>query len=107
MKKNYYIEFIVKNGNNSGDVGRNTGYVFLDGRYHEIIFAKLIHSTLSEATRRYTKRQKAIWKDVERRFGVLRTRFQIMETSSRLYFIADMVRMSEGDVRLHNVMLRL
>jgi hypothetical protein len=59
-------------------------YLLMDGIYPKwSIFVQSIHLALDEKRAYFSSRQEAVWKDVERCFGVLQSRFAIVRNPSQ------------------------
>eukprot|EP00171_Calliarthron_tuberculosum_P002978 IDg2978t1 len=87
---------------------RRMGYFLVDGIYPRwTIFARPIHQPTREDESRYTKLQEALRKDIERAFGVLQARFQVLRRESFLWCKNDVVAVSETCVILHNMLVRM
>lgn len=87
---------------------RHDGYFIVDGIYPPwMIFARPIHSPMCESESRYTKLQEALRKDIERCFGVLQARFQILRKENHYWEDSFIVRISGVCVTLHNMMVRM
>ena len=71
------------------------------------IFAVPISSTDNPFERKYSFQQKSVRKDVERLFGVLHSRFEILRRENRRWQLGETIRISNACVILHNVIIRI
>lgn len=87
---------------------RMQNYVLVDGIYPDWpLFVKPIHEPRCTAERRFSNRQEVERKDVDCAFGILQGRFRIMRRVGFLYYIEDIIAMTEAVVILHNLMTRM
>lgn len=87
---------------------RRLCYFLVDGIYFPWpIFAKPIHDPMDTGEQIYTKKQEARRKDIERCFGVLQSRFQILRRENMRWDKREIVRISETCVILHNILIRM
>ena len=83
-------------------------YLLGDGIYPNWpLFAKPIHQPTDEGQKCYTKRQEAIRKDIERCFGVMQARFEIIRRENRRWDKNEVVMISEVCSILHNMIIRM
>lgn len=83
-------------------------YFLGDGIYPNWpLFAKPIHHPMNEREKVYTKRQEAIRKDIERCFGVLQSRFEVLRRENRRWTKGDVVRTSEVCAIIHNMLVKM
>ena len=83
-------------------------YFLVDGIYPGWpIFAKPIHQSTSTKESNYSVRQEAVRKDVERLFGVLQTRFEILRREMRKWDFNELVRITNVCIILHNMIVRM
>lgn len=83
-------------------------YLLGDGIYPDWpLFAKPIHHPANEREQLYSKRQEAIRKDIERCFGVLQSRFEILRRENRRWNKDEVVRISEVCAIIHNMIIRM
>ena len=57
--------------------------------------------------RKYSRNQEALWKDLERFFGVIRSKFEILRPEMRGWDVEDVVKISQICVIMHNMIVRL
>ena len=85
-------------------VTRTIPYFLSDGIYPRWpIFARPIHQPMNEKEKNYSKVQEEIRKDVERAFGVLQCKWQIIERPSRLWSSHMMHKVMAATIILHNM----
>lgn len=83
-------------------------YFLGDGIYPNWpLFAKPIHQPTTDQEQVYTKRQEAIRKDIERCFGVIQARFEVLRRENRRWVKGDIVRTSEVCAILHNMLINM
>lgn len=93
-----------------GETGRmrKMGYFLVDGIYPSWpIFAKPIHQPITEEEGKYSAFQEAVRKDVERLFGVLQTRFEILRREIRKWELDSIIQITNVCVLLHNMIIRM
>ncbi|CAN6272488.1 unnamed protein product [Urochloa humidicola] len=84
----------------------NTGYYLADGIYPEwAVFVKSINSPQMEKHKLYAMTQEGCRKDVERVFGVLQSRFNIVRRPARLWKRKSIGRIMKVCVILHNMIV--
>lgn len=89
-------------------VTRDMLYLLADGIYPDwIIFAKPIHHPTTVQEKEYSKLQESVRKDVERCFGVLQSRFEILRRENRRWDVNEVARISETCVILHNMLVKM
>ena len=87
---------------------RYTPYFLADGIHpHWRIFAQPIHHPETESERKYTKRQEAVRKDVERCVGVLQARFNVLRVENRMWYIDAVLDQGSTCVILHNMLVQI
>ena len=85
---------------------RDYTYFLADGIYPRWkIFAKPIQKPTTSKNKNYTKRQEAARKDVERAFGVLQARFQILQRPARVWTSQKMDLIIKACIILHNMVV--
>ena len=83
-------------------------YLLSDGIYPNWgMFAKPIKGGETVEERRYSGNQEAVRKDVERLFGVLQSRFEILRREMRGWDVEDVVKISQVCVIMHNMIVRM
>lgn len=94
------VQFTV-NGNQY-----NTGYYLADGIYPEWkTFVKTIQLSQTDEDILYAARQEEERKDVERAFGVLQSRFNIVCRPAWMWQRGDVINIMEACVILHNMIV--
>ena len=89
------------NGNNY-----NLGYYLADGIYPEwAIFVKTIPRPQGEKRKLFSKYQEGQQKDVERAFGVFKSRFAIVRDPARFWDKGDLARIMRACIILHNMIV--
>lgn len=84
----------------------DTGYYLADGIYPEwAAFVKTIRKPQTEKHKLYAQRQEGARKDVECAFGVLQSRFDIVNRPARLWKRNDVVNIMQACVILHNMIV--
>lgn len=71
------------------------------------MFASPIHQPTNEQESPYTKVQEALRKDIERAFGVLQARFNVLRKESYLWRKKEVLAVSRTCVILHNMLVRM
>jgi hypothetical protein len=85
---------------------RNQPYFLVDGIYPDYgCFVKTIEAPETEKKKYFAKRQEGIRKDVERAFGVLQARFNIIKTPSRFWDTETMGMVMKTCLILHNMII--
>ena len=84
-------------------------YYFLgDGIYpHWPIIALPITGSNVKSEQKYSFNQESVRKDVERLFGILQSRFEILRRESRRWDLSETIRISNVCVILHNIITRM
>ena len=83
-------------------------YLLADGIYPNWpVFAKPMHRAESAGEKRYSQRQETVRKDVERLFGVLQSRFEILRREFRYWDRDFIVQVTNVCVILHNLIVRM
>ncbi|KAE8999521.1 hypothetical protein PR001_g19035 [Phytophthora rubi] len=81
-------------------------YYLVDGIYPPYAcFVATIRHPNTQKERLYAKRQESMRKDVERTFGVLRSKFRILKLPSRIWFGKDMLYVMKACVIIHNMII--
>jgi len=84
----------------------NTCYYLADGIYPEwAVFVKSIKAPQVEKHKLYALNQEGCRKDIERAFGVLQSRFNIVRRPSRLWKRKSIGRIMKACVILHNMIV--
>lgn len=84
----------------------NTWYYLADGIYPEwVTFVKTIQLPQTDEHKLYAARQERTRKDVERAFGVLQSRFNIVCRLARMWRQGDVINIMEACVILHNMIV--
>jgi Plant transposon protein len=84
----------------------NKVWIMVDGIYPELSrFVKTISVPVSQAHRMYSKWQESCRKSVERAFGVLQRKFQILSRPVELYHEEDIRNVVNTCLILHNMMV--
>lgn len=82
------------------------GYYLTDGIYPQwAVFVKSIKEPQSAKDKLFAAMQEGARKDVERAFGVLKQRFKIVAEPSRLWDQADIAKIMQACVILHNMIV--
>ena len=85
-------------------VQRNLPYLLVDGIYYDwAMLVKSLSEPRTPAQKAFAAAQEAVWKDVERAFGVLQGRFHILSRPSNLWLERDMAAVIHCCVILHNM----
>ena len=80
--------------------------MLVDGIYPEISqFVKAFSQPVGEKASFFTLKQESARKDVERAFGVLQSRFAILTTPSKLWYMDDMMYVIRCCICLHNFII--
>jgi len=83
-------------------------YLLADGIYPDWpIFIKPKKDPTDVAERRFSSNQEAARKDIERFFGVLKGRFQILRRELKVWELDDIILISKTCVILHNLIVRM
>lgn len=83
-------------------------YLLGDGIYpHWPIFALPLPKSTDPLEKQYSFKQESIRKDVERLFGILQSRFEILRRENRRWELYETIRISNTCVVLHNMMIRM
>lgn len=99
MKDGYYI-------NDSGTTSKIL-YLLGDLIYpYWVIFAKPIHHPENDEAR-YTVRKDSILKDIERFFGILQSRSEIIRRENRRWQKEEVITISDVCVIIHNILISL
>jgi hypothetical protein len=81
-------------------------YLLADGIYPPwSIFLQPIHEPQGEKKKHYSKLQAAARKDVERAFGVLQARFDIVKNPCRLWDMGTIHNIMMGCILIHNMVV--
>ena len=81
--------------------------MLVDGIYPEISrFVKTISEPTNKASKRYAKWQESCRKDIERAFGVLQRKFQILCRPIEQWYIEDITNIVRTTIVLHNMMVQ-
>ncbi|KAL6875691.1 hypothetical protein ACP4OV_013204 [Aristida adscensionis] len=84
----------------------NRGYYLADGIYPEwAVFVKTVPLPQLEKDKLFAKYQEGARKDVERAFGVLQSRFNIVRRPARLWKRVSIAKIMEACVILHNMIV--
>jgi hypothetical protein len=84
----------------------DTGYYLADGIYPEwAAFVKTISKPQTDKHKLYARRQEGARKDVECAFGVLQSRFDIINRPARLWKRNDVVNIMQACVIIHNMIV--
>ena len=84
----------------------DTGYYLADRIYPEwAVFVKTIPGPQTQKDKLYAKEQESVRKDVECAFGVLQSRFNIVQRPARLWKRDDGVNIMQACVILHNMIV--
>jgi hypothetical protein len=85
---------------------RSTPYFLVDGIYPEYSFFVKPYSAPTDAKRQeFTRRQESVRKDVERAFGVLQSRWRVISTPSRYWYMPVMEDIMYCCIILHNMIV--
>ena len=83
------------------------GYYLADGIYPEwAVFVKTIPLPQTEKNKLFARHQEGVRKDVERAFGVLQSRFNIMRRPARLWRRVAVGKIMEACIILHNMIVK-
>jgi Plant transposon protein len=81
-------------------------YWLVDGIYPRwSIFAKPLKAPTSLMERHYTSRQESVRKDIERCFGVLQARFNVLRVERKMWYKEDVIKEGMACVILHNMLV--
>jgi hypothetical protein len=84
----------------------NQLFLLVDGIYPEIArFAKTVDEPRGHGKEMYARWQESSRKDVERSFGVLQRKFQILKTAVEQWFLEDIGRIVKSCIILNNMMV--
>jgi Plant transposon protein len=84
----------------------NQLWLLVDGIYPEVsCFVKTIDEPIDAPKGLYTRWQEASRKDVERAFGVLQRKFQVLRKPMEWWFLNDIKEVVESTIILHNMMV--
>jgi HD superfamily phosphohydrolase YqeK len=82
------------------------GYYLADKIYPEwAAFVKTVNAPQSAEDKLFSQRQESVRKDVEKAFGVLQARFDIVRRPARLWKQADVINIMQACVILHNMIV--
>jgi hypothetical protein len=82
------------------------GYYLADKIYPEwAAFVKTVNAPQSVEDKLFSQRQESVRKDVEKAFGVLQARFDIVRRPARLWKQADVINIMQACVILHNMIV--
>ena len=96
----YKADYVVNNR------ARKRVYFLADGIYPQLsCFVQTIPQPANAKESMFAKRQEAVRKDVERCFGVLQARFDIIKKPSRLWYKDSLELIMKTCVILHNLIL--
>jgi Plant transposon protein len=96
------VDFSFRVGNKTFD----KVWIMVDGIYPELSrFVKTISIPVNQVQKMYSKWQEACRKSVERAFGVLRRKFQILSRPIELYYEDDIRNTVNTCIILHNMMV--
>lgn len=91
-----------------GGQERRLLYFLVDSIYPDWpIFSKPIKDSDDPRERRFSRMQESARKDIERFFGVLQSRFEILRREFRKWEIDDIISIAEACVILHNLIVRM
>jgi hypothetical protein len=83
-------------------------WLLVDGIYPECSrFAKTIEEPIVPNKRMYSRWQEGCRKDVERAFGVVRRKFQVLKRPLEWWFLNDIKQIVETCIILHNMMVEV
>lgn len=89
-------------------IDRKLYYILVGGIYPDWPFlVKPIHGAQSDEDSFFSKAQEGRRKDVERLFGVLQSRFEILRREIRKWDLIDIIDISNTCVILHNLIVRM
>ena len=81
-------------------------WVMVDGIYPELSrFVKTLQEPVGHKASRYAKWQESARKDVERAFGVLQRKFQVLVKRIELWYLGDIANVVNCCICLHNMMV--
>ena len=81
-------------------------WVLVDGIYPELSrFVKTMQEPVGHKASRYAKWQESARKDVERAFGVLQRKFQVLVRRIELWYVGDIAHVVNCCITLHNMMV--
>jgi hypothetical protein len=84
----------------------NQGYYLADGIYPNWpVFVKLLSEPRGLDEKHFVKMQEACWKDVERAFGVLQSRFAIVSRPARGWKHHNLRNVMKACIILHNMIV--
>ncbi|XP_072147811.1 uncharacterized protein [Setaria viridis] len=84
----------------------NAGYYLADGIYPQwAAFVKSIAAPQSEKDKLYAQAQESARKDIERAFGVLQSRFNIVDRPARKWKQVDVGKIMQACIILHNMII--
>lgn len=72
-----------------------------------LFFAKIIHHPTTQKETAYSIRQEEVCKDVERCFGVLQFRFEIIRREDRRREVDEVEKVDEMCVILHDMLIKM
>lgn len=85
-----------------------SSYFLVDGIYPKwLLFAEPIHQSATEGEKKYSAIQESVRKDIERMFGVLQSRLEIISQEFRQWYLEDILRISDTCSILHNMIIRM
>lgn len=85
----------------------NQAYLLVDGIYPEwAMFISTVQAPQSDKLTHFVKCQEGARKDVERAFGVLQARFEIVKRPARSWFVNNLTNVLMASVILHNMILK-
>jgi hypothetical protein len=83
------------------------GYYLADGIYPEWpVFVKTHRNPTEEKYGRFVKEQEACWKDVERAFGVLQSRWAIVRYPAKVWSVKQMWKVMTACMIMHNMIVK-
>ena len=92
----------------SNSISRYVPYFLADGIYPQWpLFILPIHMANSVREQRYTRAQEGRRKDIERAFGVLQARFNILRYEDKRWYKSEIIKSSRVCVILHNMIVRM
>lgn len=81
-------------------------YYLADGIYPNwALFVKTISEPRNDKDKNFSAAQEALRKDIERAFGVLTCRFQILKYPCRFWYVEDMCNVVKACIVLHNMIV--